>query len=87
MYGTSKDPEIIELETASLHSKNMDELTKNRKAIQAYVAKEQPMIALIWGDAIYPVRTDRWEGWAPMNGYGPATYWSWFSLKPVDIEA
>jgi peptide/nickel transport system substrate-binding protein len=83
MYGTSKDPEIIELENASLHSKDMDELTKNRKAIQAYVAKEQPMIALIWGDAIYPVRTDRWDGWVPMNGYGPATYWSWFSLKPV----
>ncbi|OPY56735.1 MAG: hypothetical protein A4E49_00166 [Methanosaeta sp. PtaU1.Bin112] len=43
----------------------------------------EPIIALIWGDAIYPVRTDRWEDWTPMYGYGPVNYWSWFSLKPV----
>lgn len=47
------------------------------------MAEEQPIIALIRGDAIYPVRTDRWEGWVPMHGYGPVNYWSWFSLKPV----
>jgi len=47
------------------------------------VAEEQPIIALIRGDAIYPVRTDRWEGWVPMHGYGQVNYWSWFSLKPV----
>jgi len=83
MYGTCKDPEIIELVENAIHSKDVDELTNNRKLIQAYIAREQPMIALVWGDAIYPVGTDRWEGWTPMYGYGPATYWSWFSLEPI----
>jgi len=83
MYGTSTDPKILEIANEAIRSKDIDELGQNRRAIQQYVAEEQPIIALIWGDAIYPVRTDRWEGWTPMYGYGPVNYWSWFSLKPV----
>lgn len=83
MYGTSKDPELIDLTNKVVYSKNIDELKAARSAVQDYVAKKQPIIPLIWGDAIYPVRTDRWEGWTLMNGYGPVNYWSWFSLKPV----
>ncbi|OPY56986.1 MAG: Bacterial extracellular solute-binding proteins, family 5 Middle [Methanosaeta sp. PtaU1.Bin112] len=82
-YGTCKDPELIELSNKMIYSKNMEELIAARSAIQEYVAKEQPIIPLIWADAIYPVRTDRWEGWTPMYGYGPVNYWSWFSMKPV----
>jgi hypothetical protein len=51
-----------------------DALSKNRRAIQEYVAEEQPIIALNWGDAIYPARTDHWVGWTPMYGYGPVNY-------------
>jgi len=83
MFGTSTDPKILEIVNEAMRSKDMDELSQNRRAIQQYVAREQPIIALIWGDAIYPVRTDRWEGWTPMYGYGPVNYWSWFSLRPV----
>jgi peptide/nickel transport system substrate-binding protein len=84
MFGTSTDPKILEIVTKAIQSKDMDELSQNRRAIQEYVAEEQPIIALVWGDAIYPVRTDRWEGWTPMYGYGPVNYWSWFSLTPVE---
>jgi len=83
MYGTCKNPEIIDLVQKSMYAKDIKESNKWKKEIQAYVAREQPIIPLIWGDAIYPVRTDRWEGWTLMNGYGPANYWSWFSLKPT----
>lgn len=83
MYGTCKDPELIELVNNQIYSRDFDELKEARSKLQEYVAREIPMIALIWGDAIYPVRTDRWEGWTPMYGYGPVNYWSWFSLRPV----
>ena len=84
MFGTDTDPKILDIVTEAIQSRDMDELSQNRQAIQEYVAEEQPIIALVWGDAIYPVRTDRWEGWTPMYGYGPVNYWSWFSLTPVE---
>ena len=83
MYGTCKDPELVALVEKAIYSKDTKELKKWRFEIQEYVAGEQPMIALIWGDAIYPYRSDRWEGWVPMYGYGPCNYWSWFNLKPI----
>jgi peptide/nickel transport system substrate-binding protein len=83
MYGTCKDPVIVDLLEKSMYAKDLEESDKWKKEIQAYVAREQPIIPLIWGDAIYPVRTDRWEDWTPMYGYGPVNYWSWFNLKPV----
>ncbi len=83
LFGTSTAPNILEIVNEAIRSRGMEELSQNRRAIQQYVAEEQPIIALIWGDAIYPVRTDRWEDWTPMYGYGPVNYWSWFSLKPV----
>ncbi len=83
LFSTSTAPNILEIVNEAIRSRGMEELSQNRRAIQQYVAEEQPIIALIWGDAIYPVRTDRWEDWTPMYGYGPVNYWSWFSLKPV----
>jgi len=83
LFSTSTAPNILEIVNETIRSRGMEELSQNRRAIQQYVAEEQPIIALIWGDAIYPVRTDRWEDWTPMYGYGPVNYWSWFSLKPV----
>lgn len=82
LFSTSTAPNILEIVNEAIRSRGMEELSQNRRAIQQYVAEEQPIIALIWGDAIYPVRTDRWEDWTPMYGYGPVNYWSWFSLKP-----
>ena len=84
MYGTCNDSELAALVQGAIKSKDLEELRDWRSKIQEYVSQELPAIALIWGDAIYPVRTDRWEGWTPMYGYGPVNYWSWFSLKPVE---
>ena len=83
MYGTSTDPELIDLVESAIYSENMDELMEHRSEIQEYAAEELPIIALIWGDAIYPYRTDRWEGWVPMYGYGSVNYWTWFNLESV----
>ncbi|OPY52933.1 MAG: putative ABC transporter periplasmic-binding protein [Methanosaeta sp. PtaU1.Bin060] len=86
LYGTCKDPEIADLVNKSMYSKDLKEMTSARSAIQEYVARQKPIIALIWGDAIYPYRTDRWENWTLMSGYGPVNYWSWFSMKPMDAR-
>ena len=83
MYGTCKDPELVDLVEKAIYSKDIEELKERRSKIQEYIAREQPAIALIWGDAIYPYRTDKWEGWVPMYGYGPCNYWTWFNLKPI----
>jgi len=81
LYGTSTDPELTTLVKEIQQSRNVEELEKGRGDLQEYIAKEQPIIALVWGDAIYPYRTDRWTGWVPMYGYGPVNYLSWFNLK------
>ena len=84
LYGTCDDPELVELVGKVItHAKTIEESCEWSSKVQEYVAEEQPAIALIWGDAIYPYRTDRWEGWIPMVGYGPVNYWTWFNLKPV----
>jgi len=82
-YGTCTDSKIVELCEDAMYAKNPEEASDALYEIQEYVAEEQPIIALVWGDAIYPYRTDRWEGWVPMYGYGPANYWTWFNLEPV----
>lgn len=80
-YGTCTDPEIVALCEKTKHAKNPEEAHEALSKIQEYVAEEQPIIALIWGDAIYPYRSDRWEGWVPLYGYGHCNYWTWFNLK------
>ena len=37
---------------------NLAELDSARMKIQAYVARELPMIALAWRDASYPIRSE-----------------------------
>jgi len=83
MYGTCDDPELVGAVEGVMYAKTTEEAYEWAHKIQEYVAREQPAIALIWGDAIYPYRSDRWEGWVPQYGYGPSNYWSWFSIKPV----
>lgn len=83
MAGTCKDPNLIDLVKSASYSKNMDDLMASGSEMQEYMAEELPIIAIIWGDAIYPYRTDRWDGWVPMYGYGSANYWTWLNLKPV----
>ena len=83
MYGTCDDPELVEAVNGVMYAKTTEEARERAHKIQEYVAREQPAIALIWGDAIYPYRTDRWGGWVPQYGYGYGNYWTWFNLKPV----
>ena len=82
-YGTCSDTELVELVEKVTYAKTTNEAHEWTSKVQEYVAREQPAIALIWGDAIYPYRNDRWEGWVPMYGYGSSNYWSWFNLKPI----
>ncbi|OPX79029.1 MAG: Bacterial extracellular solute-binding proteins, family 5 Middle [Methanosaeta sp. PtaB.Bin039] len=81
MYGTCKDPELIELVMKTIEAKDINELKNSRSDMQKYISRELPAIALVWGDAIYPYRTDHWDGWPSMYGYGPVNYWTWFNLK------
>ena len=81
--GTCKDPEYLALAEDAKYAKNPDEYKEAVYKLQEYNARELPGIAVIWGKAIYPYRSDRFEGWVKMNGYGVANYWSWFSIKPV----
>jgi len=82
-YGTCKDPELIELMERIRQSRNLEEMCEWASKLQEYIARELPVIALIWGKVVAPYRTDRWEGWVPMVGYGVCNYWTWLNLKPV----
>lgn len=81
MYGTCSDSELIRMVEMAICSKNLAELDSARMKIQAYVARELPMIALVWRDASYPIRSEGWKGWTNMMSYGPVNYWSWFSIR------
>ncbi len=82
LYGTCNDSELLNLLRLEMYAKSPDEVCKYARKVQEYVA-EKPIIALIHGYALYPYRTDKWDGWVLMNGYGPCNYWTWFKLKPV----
>gem|GEM_PF-3687853 len=62
MFGTSTAPKILKIVNEAIRSRGMEELSQNRRAIQQYVAEEQPIIALIWGDAILPGPDGQMEG-------------------------
>ncbi|MCW3130429.1 MAG: ABC transporter substrate-binding protein [Methanophagales archaeon] len=83
LYGTCKDPELLDLAEKITHSKDTEELKSWISKLQEFIAEELPAIALMWSDEIAPYRTDRWEGWVPMVGYGVCNLETWFNLKPV----
>jgi peptide/nickel transport system substrate-binding protein len=82
-YGTWDDPRLMELYNSTMSAKSSAELKSAVSDLQDYYAKEMPAIALIWQKSIYPYRSDRFEGWIPLQGYGLTSYQSWFAVKPA----
>lgn len=80
-YGTCPDPKFSDLYNATMSAKNPSELKTAVYKLQDYYANELPGIALYWCKSIYPYRSDRFEGWAPLEGYGLTSHRSWFSIK------
>jgi peptide/nickel transport system substrate-binding protein len=64
-----------------MSAKDDAELKTAAYALQDYYAKEMPAIPLYWYRSIYPYRSDRFEGWIPVDGYGLTSHQSWFSIK------
>lgn len=83
-YGTCADPKFLELYNATMSAKDQEELQKAVYNLQKYYSEELPGIPLYWRKAIYPYRSDRFEGWIPLEGYGLTSYRSWFEVKPVE---
>jgi peptide/nickel transport system substrate-binding protein len=82
-YGTWDDPKLMDLYNRTMSAKSPEELKSAAFDLQDYYAEEMPAIALIWQKSTYPYRSDRFEGWIPLQGYGLTSYKSWFSVKPV----
>lgn len=83
-YGTCDDPEYIELYENMMSARDSAELTAAAYALQDYYATEMPAIPLFWYQSIYPYRSDKFEGWIPVEGYGLTSHLSWFSIAPVN---
>lgn len=82
-YGTCTDPKFSELYNATMSAKTPEEMKEAVYNLQEYYAEELPGIALYWSKSIYPYRSDRFEGWVPLQGYGLTSHESWFSIKPA----
>jgi peptide/nickel transport system substrate-binding protein len=82
-YGTCTDPRFSVLYNATMSAKTPEEMKEAVYNLQDYYAQELPGIALYWSKTIYPYRSDRFEGWVPLQGYGLTSHESWFSIKPV----
>ncbi len=83
-YGTCTDPRFPELCNATMSAKSPEELKSAAYDLQDYYAEEMPGIALYWSKSIYPYRSDRFEGFVPLEGYGLTSHKSWFSVRPVE---
>jgi peptide/nickel transport system substrate-binding protein len=83
-YGTCNDPKFTVLYNSTMSAKSSEELKSAVYDLQDYYAEELPGIALYWSKSIYPYRSDRFEGWIPLEGYGLTSHQSWFSVKPAD---
>lgn len=82
-YGTCTDPRFSDLYNATMSAKDQEELSKAVYDLQDYYAENLPGIPLYWSKSIYPYRSDRFEGWISLDGYGLTSHQSWFSIKPV----
>lgn len=82
-YGTCTDPKFSELYNVTMSAKTPEEMKAAVYGLQEYYATELPGIALYWSKSIYPYRSDRFEGWIPLQGYGLTSHQSWFSIKPM----
>jgi peptide/nickel transport system substrate-binding protein len=82
-YGTCTDPKFSELYNVTMSAKTPEEMKAAVYGLQEYYATELPGIALYWSKSIYPYRSDRFEGWIALEGYGLTSHESWFSIKPV----
>jgi len=85
-YGTCSDPEFLDLYNATMSAKTPEELKDAVYNLQDYFAEELPGIPLYWSESLYPYRSDRFEGWVPLQGYGLTSHQSWFSIAPVNSE-
>ena len=83
-YGTCTDPQFSQLYNATMSAKDPDELKRTVYDLQDYYSAELPGIALYWSKSIYPYRSDRFEDWVPLEGYGLTSHQSWFNVKPVN---
>jgi len=82
-YGTCTDPKFSELYNTTMSAKTAEEMKTAVYKLQDYYARELPGIVLYWTKSIYPYRSDKFEGWVPIEGYGLTSHQSWFSIKPV----
>lgn len=82
-YGTCTDPVFSDLYNSTMSARTPEEMKSAVHKLQDYYARELPGIALYWSKSIYPYRSDRFEGWIPLEGYGLTSHRSWFSIKPV----
>ncbi|MDH7578796.1 MAG: ABC transporter substrate-binding protein [Bacillota bacterium] len=80
-FGTCTDPEYVRIYEKIRYAKDASEWTGSLKEAQQYHARELPGMALIWGKALYPYRTDSFTGWVMRNGFGPVNYQTWFTLR------
>jgi peptide/nickel transport system substrate-binding protein len=80
-FGTCADPEYVRIYERVRQARNDSEWTAALREAQHYHARELPGLALVWGKALYPYRTDRLGGWAIRSGFGPVNYQTWFSLR------
>jgi peptide/nickel transport system substrate-binding protein len=80
-YGTCADPEYIKAYEKVIYAQDNTGMAEGVKEMQQYHARELPGIALAWDLAIYPYRTDKFDGWVMQKGLGPVCYQSLFNLR------
>lgn len=80
-WGTYKDPEFVQLYDTVAASKSMEEYVESMKEMQIYSERELPALALSWGKASFPYRTDKYEGWINYPSAGVINPETWYNLK------
>lgn len=82
-WGTCTLPEFLEAYGEKQMGKNYEEYNAAVKKLQAIADEQVIALALCWDKAYFPYRTDKFEGWTNIPGWGVINYKTWSEVKPA----
>ena len=81
-WGTCTLPAFVAAYEAKQQGRSYEEYSAAMKDLQAIADQEVIGLALCWDKAYFPYRTDRFEGFTNIPGWGVINNKTWFSVRP-----
>lgn len=82
-WGTCHIPDFLEAYQGKRNASNYEEYNLSMLKLQKVAADNTIGLALCWDNAYFPYRTDKYQGWANIPGWGVINGQTWYNLRPA----